>query len=135
MEGAATLSYSKRFYRVERTALSTYDKTGFAGTVFSTSAPVVVGANTVTPNSGSRGTAVSVGIELPLLPPAANLGVSRITFGSGTGITVSAIVRYRQTLITATFTISAGATTGGRDVIVTYNGGPVRTVTNGFAVP
>jgi hypothetical protein len=70
--------------------------------------------------------------QLPL--PAANVGVTSITFGSGTGITVNSIVRYSQTLITANFVIATGASTGPRNVIVTYNGGPMRTYTNAFTV-
>jgi hypothetical protein len=88
----------------------------------------------VTPNTGTSGTAVNVVIELPLPLPPANVGVTSITFGSGTGITVSSIVRYSQTLITATFTISGTATLGARNVVVTYNGGVSRTITNGFTV-
>jgi len=134
VEPGAVNASAKRFYRVERTALATYDRTGFAGTYFTVSTPVGGGANTVTPSTGNRGTAVSVVIELPLNLPPANVGVASITFGSGTGITVSNIVRYSQTLITANFTIAAGATTGARNVIVTYNGGVVRTIANGFTV-
>jgi arylsulfatase A-like enzyme len=134
VESGAATSFPKRFYRVERTALATYDKTGFAGTYFTSSAPVGGGPNTVTPNTGNRGSAVSVVIELPLPLPPANVGVNSITFGSGSGITVSGILRYSQTLITASFTIAAGATTGGRNVTVTYNGGVTRTITNGFTV-
>jgi hypothetical protein len=80
------------------------------------------------------GTVANVVIELPLPLPMANVGVSSITFGSGTGITVSNISRYNQTLITATFSIGAAATTGARNVTVTYAGGQVRTITNGFTV-
>ena len=133
-EPGAANSSLKRFYRVERTALATYDKTGFAGTYSTVSTPVGGGANTVTPNTGNRGTAVNVVIELPLPLPMANVGISSITFGSGTGITVSNIARYSQLLTTATFTIAAGATTGARNVIVTFNGAQVRTITNGFTV-
>lgn len=131
--GGAT-GRTKRFYRSVRTGISTYDKTGFAGTYFTSTAPVGGGANTVTPNNGARGTNFSVVIELPLPLPAANVGVTSITFGSGTGVTVSGIVRYSQTLITATFNIAAGATTGARNIIVTYNGGVTRTITSGFTV-
>ena len=134
VEPAATVTYPKRFYRVARTGLAAYDKTGFAGTYFTTATPVGGGATTVTPNSGNRGTAASVVIELPLPLPAANVGITSITFGSGTGITVSNVVRYSQTLTTATFTIAAGATTGARNVIVTFNGAQVRTITDGFTV-
>jgi hypothetical protein len=73
-------------------------------------------------------------IELPTPLPPANVGVSSITFGSGTGITVTGITRYSQTLITATFTLAAGASTGARNVIITYNGGITRTIPNGFTV-
>ncbi len=134
-ESGATNSSTRRFYRVERTGLATYDKTGFAGTYFTTATPVGGGANTVTPNSGNRGTTVSVVIELPLPLPPANVAITSITFGSGTGITTSNIVRFNQTLTTATFTIAAGASTDGRNVIVTYNNGAqVRTITGGFTV-
>jgi len=88
----------------------------------------------VTPNSAARSNVVSVVIQLPLPLPPANVGVTSITFGSGSGITVSNIVRYSQTLITATFTVAANASTGARNVIVTYNGGVTRTITNGFTV-
>ena len=133
-EPGAVTANAKRFYRVERTALATYDKGGFAGTYFTVSTPVGGGANTVTPNIGNRGSTVSVVIELPLPLPAANVGVTSITFGSGTGVTASAIARYSQTIMTANFTITAQATTGARNVIVTFNGAQVRTITNGFTV-
>jgi hypothetical protein len=78
---------------------------------------------------------VAVVIQLPTPLPPANVGVASITFGSGTGITVSNIVRYSQTLITANFVIAPGATTGARNVIVTFNGAAApRTITNGFTV-
>jgi arylsulfatase A-like enzyme len=133
-ENAAAATHTRRFYRASRTAIATYDRNGIAGTYFTSTAPVGGGANTVTPNNGARGTNVSIVIELPLPLPPANVGITSITFGSGTGVTVSSIVRYSQTLITAIFNIAAGASTGARNVIVTYNGGVVRTITNGFTV-
>ncbi len=131
--GGAT-GRTKRFYRSVRTGISTYDKTGFAGTYITTIAPVGGGANTVTPNNGNRGTSVSVVIELPLPLPMQNIGVTSVTFGSGTGVTASGISRYSQTSMTATFTITAGASTGARNVIITFNGGVTRTITSGFTV-
>lgn len=133
-ETAAASSNARRFYRTVRSSLATYDRNGIAGTYFTSTAPVGGGANTVTPNNANTGTAVSVVIELPTPLPPANVGVTSITFGSGTGITVSNIVRYSQTLITATFTVAANASTGARNVIVTYNGGVTRTIPNGFTV-
>ena len=52
--GGAT-GQTRRFYRTQCTSLSAYDKTGFAGTYFTSTAPVGGGANTVTPNNGARG--------------------------------------------------------------------------------
>ncbi len=137
LEAGAALpsAHAKRFYRTVRTGLSTYDKTGFAGTVFSSSTPVGGGPNTVTPNTGTLSTVVSVVIELGTTPPlpAPNVTVNNIT--AGTGIAVSNIVRYSQSLITATFTVAAGATTGAHTVVVTFNGmGQVRTLTGAFTV-
>jgi arylsulfatase A-like enzyme len=133
-ETAAATANPRRFYQTTRTALATYDRNGIAGTYFTSTAPVGGGDNTVTPGAGGRGTTVAVVIQLPTPLPPANVGVSSITFGSGTGVTVNSIVRYSQTLITANFVIAAGATTGARNVIVTYNGGVTRTITNGFTV-
>lgn len=134
VETAAASTNPRRFYRTTRTSLATYDRNGIAGTYFTSTAPVGGGANTVTPNNAALGAAVNVVIELPLPLPPANIGVTSITFGSGTGVSVSSIVRYSQTLITATFTVASNATTGTRNVIVTYNGGVVKTITNGFTV-
>jgi arylsulfatase A-like enzyme len=131
-ETAAASNHTRRFYRTVRSSLATYDRNGIAGTYFTSSAPVGGGDNTVTPNNAARGSVVSVVIQLPLPLPPANVNVQSITFGSGTGITVSNIVRYSQTLITATFTVAANATTGARNVTVTYGGGVTRTITNGF---
>ena len=134
-EVAATFNYTRRFYRPSRTGIATYDRAGIAGTYFTSTAPVGGGANTVTPSSASLGSAVNVVIELPTPLPPANVAVASITFGSGTGITVSNILRYSQTLITATFTVAPNASTGARNVTITYNGGIVRTIVNGFTVP
>ena len=131
VETAAASTNPRRFYRTTRVSLATYDRSGIAGTYFTTNAPVGGGANTVTPNNAARGSAVSVVIELPTPLPPANVGVASIAC---TGVTVSGIVRYSQTLITATFTVAANATTGARNVVVTYNGGITRTLTNGFTV-
>lgn len=106
------------------------------GTYFTSTAPVGGGDNTVTPNSDALGSVANVVIQLPLPLPAQNIAVTTITFGSGTGISVSNISRYSQTLMTATFTIAPGATTGPRNVIITFaaGGNPVRTLTNGSTV-
>ena len=130
---------AKRFYRATRTGISTYDRTGFAGTVASAAPVTGGGPNTVTPNSGARGSSVTVVIELdpaltPNLPPA-NVAVFSVTVAGG-GVTASAITRPSQTLVQATFTIDAAAATGARNVSVRFNnaGGVLRTIANGFTV-
>ena len=139
IENGGATGRTKRFYRTVRTGLSAYNNTGFAGTYFTTVAPVGGGPNTVLPNNGARGTVVNVVIELdpaltPNLPPA-NIAVFAVTT-SGTGITASAISRPSQTIVLATFTIDAGAAVGARNVSVRFNnaGGQLKTITNGFTV-
>ncbi len=130
---------TRRFYRATRTGISSYDRTGFAGTVASTSLVTGGGPNTVTPNSGARGSSVTVVIELdpaitPNLPPA-NVAVFSVTVAGG-GVTTSAITRPSQTLVQVTFTIDGGAAPGARNVGVRFNnaGGPQRTITGAFTV-
>lgn len=130
---------ARRFYRATRTGISSYDRTGFAGTRTSTATAVGGGPNTVLPASGAKGTVVNVVIELdaaliPPLPPA-SFAVSTLTL-SGTGITVTNIARPSQTLVTATFTIAPGASSGARDVTVRYSNiqATTRTLTAGFSV-
>lgn len=139
--GGAT-GQSRRFYRTQRASLASYDKTGMAGTYFTSSLPVSGGPNTVLPNSGARSTAVNVVIELdstltPALPPAA-LGIFSITV-SGTLVTTSNFTRPSQTLVTATFTIDSAAAIGARNVTVRYfnntgAAGVQRTINGAFTV-
>lgn len=134
--GGAT-GQTKRFYRTVRTGVGTYDKTGFAGTVFSTSTPTGGGPNTVLPNTGAVNSSGTVVIQLdtagsPPLPPA-NVAVYSVTI-SGAGVTASSITRPSQTLVQATFTIAAGTATGARNVSVRFGSptGVLRTLTGGF---
>jgi arylsulfatase A-like enzyme len=138
-EIAGAMGQARRFYRTNRTSLSTYDRNGFAGTYFYTAAPTGGGPNTVLPNSGDRGTSVNVIIELdpaltPALPPATTVVFSVAV--SGANVTVSNITRPSQTLVSATFTIAAGAATGARNVTVRYRDatGPQRTINAAFTV-
>ena len=136
---AAQPPTTARFYKVTRTGLAGYDRTGFAGTLTSTAPTSGGGPNTVTPNSGSAGSAVNVVIDLdpaltPNLPPA-QVVVYSVTV-SGTGVTASNISRPSQTLVQATFTIDAGAAVGARNVSVRFNnaGGVQRTINGAFTV-
>ena len=78
--------------------------------------------NSISPNTGARGTSVAVTLS------GTNLtGTTAVTV-SGTGVTVSNIVVVNATTVTATFTISATATLSGRIVTVTTPGGPSNAV-------
>ncbi len=139
VEMGGAIGQVRRFYRTVRTGVNVYDKTGFAGTVFTTIVPTGGGPNTVTPNTGSRGGAGTVVIQLdtagnPPLPPA-NAAVFSVTT-SGAGITVSNITRPSQTLVQATFTIDPAAATGARNVLVRFGSatGVLRTLTAAFTV-
>ena len=138
LETAAATTNAHRFYRTARSSLATYDRNGIAGTYFTLTVPAGGGPNTVTPSSGSRGTAVNVVIELdPALTPTlpvANVAVFSIN--AGAGIIVSNIARPSQTLVTATFTIDAAANQTTRNVSVRFGSstGVLRTISNGFTV-
>lgn len=129
---------TKRFYRTVRTGIGTYDKTGFPGTVFTVTTPTGGGPNTVTPNTGQRGSSGQVVIEFdpaltPSLPPA-NAIVFSVT--AGTGITVSSLSRPSQTLVVCTFTIDSAAATTTRNVSVRFGSatGVLRTISSAFTV-
>ncbi len=71
----------------------------------------------ITPNSGYRGTQVSVTITGNHLS-----GTTSVTVGGG-GVSVTNMVATNDTTITATFTISATALTGGHSLTITTPGG------------
>ena len=139
VDPAGAIGRASRFYRETRTALASYDRTGAAGTYFTSTTPTGGGPNTVTPSTGARGTSVNVVIELdstltPPLPPA-NVAVFSVTI-SGTLVTAGAISRPGQTLVQAAFTIDAGAATGARNVSVRFGSatGVQRTINGAFTV-
>jgi hypothetical protein len=79
--------------------------------------------SSISPTSGVRGTAV------PVTLTGTNLtGVTNVTV-SGTNVTVSNIVAVNATTVTATFTITAGAGLGNRNVAVVTPIGTTNTVT------
>jgi len=86
---------------------------------------VVPTLTTITPNSGSKGTAVSVTLTGTNLTGATAVNVS------GTGVTVSAVTVVNSTTVTATFTISGSVlvATGARTVTVTTPNGTTNGVT------
>jgi len=122
----------RRFYRVSRTSLATFDTNGFdfnsgGGTGGTGNSAVAPGG------SAARGTTVTITITLPANPPnpPANLVPSSITMG---GITGTGITRPSATTAAATFVIPANTTPGLKNVIITFSPAPTYTLTNSFTV-
>jgi len=120
VENGAATANSKRFYRLNRTALATYDGGGSAGG----------GGTAVAPGgSAARGSTVTVTITLPTTPPLppANIVPASITLAGS--IAGTAISRPSQATAQATFAIPANAATGLQNISVVFNPGPTYTVT------
>jgi hypothetical protein len=77
----------------------------------------------VTPNSGTQGTAVKVTLAGSGFIAGATVGVT------GSGITVSNVTVASGTQITATLNIASGATLGAHNISVTTSGGTSNTAT------
>jgi hypothetical protein len=115
LETGATLATSKRFYRVRRTALSTYDRNGYVGTTASGNLPASAPGGTAT-----RGTTVDVTITLtapPNIPPN-QLPQSVTLAGTISGTSFS---RPSATQVKATFVIPANAPLGAQTIVVTFS--------------
>jgi YHYH protein len=129
-----------RFYRVARTALAAYDPV--SGTSGGGTAGFVAPGGSV---SRGNGTNITVSITLPTggsnppMTPPAGAAVTSVTLGGITGTSVSYAV---QGTVIATFAITAGTTTGAKDIIVTFSPPPppapqnniVFTLTGGFTI-
>ena len=125
----------KRFYRVSRTAVAAFDPV--SGTSGGTAAQ---GITSVSPTSANRGTSPSLTITLnssysPTPPPAANPPTSvTLTRTGATTITATSSSRNSTTgIVTAGFTIPAGATVGTYTVNCVF-GPNTWSLTNGFTV-
>jgi hypothetical protein len=82
----------------------------------------------ITPATGERGFAVTVTLTGTNLTGATAVNLS------GSGIAVSNITVVNSTTLTATFTITAGAATGARNISVTTPGGTSNVLTGAFTV-
>ncbi len=132
-----TTSATKQFYRVARTAVASYDPV--TGT---SSGSGGNGILSVSPTSGSRGTSVTLTINLdstytPAPPPQA-APINSVTVGTITGTSNTHV---SQTQVTSKITIPSNATTGAQTVSVVFPGppnNPSQTVTytlaNGFTI-
>jgi hypothetical protein len=134
-DGAATTA-DARFYRVTRTALASYDEGSSSGGAGSGSS----GISSISPTSGTHGTSVPATITLnsaanPTPPPNNVLPTSvTLTRSGATTITATGVTRNGSTgVISATFPIPAGATTGSYTINAVF-GPNTWSLTNGFTV-
>jgi hypothetical protein len=126
----ALAASDRRYYKIGRTTLATYDTngTGTGGGGGGGTAVIAPGG------SATRGTTITMTITLPTTPPLppANIIPTSITLaGSIAGTSIS---RPAQGTAQATFTIPAGAATGAQNVVVVFNPGPTYTLTGGFTI-
>jgi hypothetical protein len=133
VESGAKNIHDIRFYRVSRTSLASFDNNGFdytpAGGGGTTTA--VVPGGTVT-----RGSTYTLTINIPTnstppVPPA-NVPVTSVTVGgSATGI--SYLVHTSQYVVTCTYAVPSGSTTGAKNVVVNIDN-KIYTLTGGLTV-
>lgn len=126
--GGATAN-TRRFYKITRIALATFDANGFNYTQGGGG-----GISVVPGGSAARGTSVTVTITLPTtppLPPAANVPTSITLAGTIAGTSIS---RPTQGTVLATFAIPAGAQTGAQSVVIVFNPNPTYTMTGAFTI-
>jgi hypothetical protein len=134
-----TSSDARRFYRVARTAVATFDSTG-ATTISSGGGGGGTGIVSVSPTSGNRGSTFTLTINLDssVSPPPQNAPINSVTVGTITG---TGNVHVSSTQVTSSITIPANATTGAQTVTVVFPGPPgtptatvTYTLTNGFTI-
>jgi len=123
-----TSTDSAKFFRVNRTALATYDPV--SGTSGGGGATFVVPGGSVSRGSGTNIT-LSITLSGPPSPPA-NAPITSVTLGSLTATSTSYAV---QGTVLANFSILASTPTGVQNVVVTFqNGPPPYTFTGGFTI-
>jgi hypothetical protein len=135
VEPGAQATYPKRFYRVKRTALASYDN----GTTTTTPGGSE-GISSISPASGNRGTTVTLTITLnnsySMAPPPANVAPTSITLTKNGATTITSATYSRNSstgVVTASFTLPAGATVGSYTVNASF-GPNTWSLTNGFTV-
>lgn len=129
-ETGAKNTHAKRYYRLTRTSLASFDSNGFDYTTTGgggTTTSVAPGG------SAARGSTVTVTITLPTSPPNPPIGVIPSSITIGGTISGTSISRPSATTAQATFVIPANAATGAKNVVVVF-AGPTYTLTNGFTI-
>ena len=125
VESGAANSAGQRFYRVGRTGISTYDRTGFAGTTGSGN------LTSVAPGGmAARGTTVDVTITFTGNVPT-NVQPVSVTLAST--IPGTSFSRPATNQVKATFAIPAGAAPGAQTIVVMFPG-PTFTLTGAFTI-
>ena len=133
VEVGAKTAYSKRFYRVSKTSLASFDSNGFDYTPTGTG-----GGTTATAPGGTvtRGNTYTLTINIPTTStppvPPANVAVNSVTIG-GLATGISSLVHTSQYVVTCTYAVPAGTTTGPKNVVVNINN-KVYTLTAGLTV-
>ena len=137
VEAGAKTSHPKRFYRVSRTSLATFDGNGFDYTQGGGG-----GSTAVAPGgSVTRGSTVVVTITLtapPNLPPLLNMQGQTLlpsTAVLATTISGSSISRPAQATVLATFVVPANAPTGLQNIVVTFPAPPTGGTAASYTVP
>ncbi len=136
LETNGAVGTMKRFYRVTRMSLASYDAVTTGTTTTSGTATI-----TMSPTSGARGSTFTVTATInssatPTVPPQ-NAGVSSFTVGS---ISVTSPVHTSQYVVTGTLTIPGAAATGSQTVTITFQppqgqpSGPSYTQANAFTI-
>jgi hypothetical protein len=129
VDAGARQSHPKRFYRVSRMSLGTFDANGFDYVVPGTSNSVAPGG------SAPRGTTVTIVVTLPTFPPNPPINVLPTSITLGGSIVGTSISRPSATTAQATFVIPSNAAPGAKNVAVVFQGGPgTYTLTNGFTI-
>ena len=132
VDSRAQASNSARFYRVTRTGLASYDN--------GTTTTSTEGISSVSPTSGAHGAGATLTITLnsaySMPPPPASVQPTAVTLTRSGASTVSASSFSRNTttgIVTAVFSLPAGATLGAYTVNATF-GPNTWSLTNGFTI-
>jgi hypothetical protein len=130
VDPGAKNNHDKRFYRVSRTSLASFDTNGF-----DYMPPGGGSSNSVAPGgSAARGTTVTVTITLPTSPPNPPVNVIPTSITLAGTIQGASLSRPSATTAQATFVIPANAPTGAQNIVVVFNPGPTYTLTGGFTI-
>ena len=133
LESSGATGNTKRFYKIARTALATFDANGFNYTQGGGGTNVAVPGGTAT-----GGTTVTLTITIPSTStppvPPATVGVTSITVGGSAAGVTAPLTHVSQYVVTCTYVVPTGSP-GLKTVVVTFPGpGTTYTLTNALTV-